>query len=79
MSPRAILINGFDFFFYSMEEGRIHVHIEKGEYTAKVWLKPMIELAYNHGFSSKELKFILQIITDNERAINDRWNSHFGQ
>lgn len=31
MSPRAILINGFDFFFYSMEETRRHIHVEKGE------------------------------------------------
>lgn len=79
MSPRAILINGFDFFFYSMEEGRRHIHVEKGENTAKVWLEPIMELAYNRGFTSKELKFILQTITDNEQVIKDKWYSHFGR
>lgn len=79
MSPRVILINGFDFFFYSMEEERMHIHVEKGENTAKVWLEPTLELAYNYGFTSKEMKSIIKIITENERVINDKWNSHFGK
>lgn len=79
MSPRALLINGFDFFFYSMEEERMHVHVEKGENMAKVWLEPSIEIAYNHGFSFKEIKFIIQTITNNERLITDKWNKHFGK
>ena len=79
MSPRAIFINGFDFFFYSMEEERNHIHVEKGENIAKVWLEPTIELAYNHGFTSKEIKFIILTIVENERAIKDKWNCHFGK
>lgn len=77
MSPRAILINGFDFFFYSMEEARRHIHVEKGENVAKFWLEPIIEIAYNYGFNSREIKFIIQTVTENEREINDKWNSHF--
>lgn len=43
MSPRAILINGFDFFFYSMEEERKHIHVEKGENVAKIWLDTIMD------------------------------------
>ena len=67
MSPRVLLIHGYDFFFYSKEENRKHIHVEKGDHEAKVWLEPMIEVAYNYGFSSREIKFILQIIERYER------------
>lgn len=79
MSPRAILINGFDFFFYSMEEERKHIHVEKGENVAKIWLEPTIEIAYNHGFTSREIKFIIQTVIEHERVIKDKWNNHFGK
>ena len=78
MSPRVLLIQGYDFFFYSKEENRKHIHVEKGENEAKVWLEPTIEIAYNYGFSPREIKFILQIIERHEREIHKRWNKHFG-
>ena len=71
MSPRALLIDGFDFFFYSKEEDRMHIHVEKGECDAKFWIEPTVELVYNHGFTSKEIKLITQMI--------EEWNSHFGK
>ncbi len=77
MSPRAILIDGYDFFFYSREENRKHIHIEKGDNEAKIWLEPIIEVAYNHGFTTKEIGFILQTIKEYEQVINDKWNTHF--
>ena len=78
MSPRALLIDGFDFFFYSKEETRRHIHIEKGEKNAKIWLEPNVEVAYNHGFTSKEMKYVLQIIQEYGRSFDDKWNKHFG-
>ena len=77
MSPRVLLIDGYDFFFYSREENRMHVHVEKGENEAKVWLEPTIELAYSHGFTTKEIKLIHQTVEMYEQIINDKWNSHF--
>ena len=58
---RALMINGFDFFFYSMEEDRMHIHVEKGDCDATFWLEPSIGLVYNHGFTSKEIKTITNI------------------
>lgn len=43
MSPRALLIDGFDFFFYSKEEDRMHIHVEKGECDAKFWIEPSVD------------------------------------
>ena len=99
MSPRVLLIDGFDFFFYSKEETRRHIHIEKGEKNAKIWLEPDVEdihiekgeknakiwlepdveVAYNHGFTSKEIKYVLQIIQAYGRSIDEKWNEHFGK
>ena len=79
MSPRALMINGFDFFFYSMEEDRMHIHVEKGDNDAKFWLEPNIELVYNHGFTSKEIKIITKHIEEYERTIKDKWNYHFSK
>ena len=73
------LIDGFDFFFYSKEETRRHIHIEKGEKNAKIWLEPDVEVAYNHGFTSKEIKYVLQIIQAYGRSIDKKWNEHFGK
>ena len=77
MSPRALIINGYDFFFYSREEKRRHIHIERGGCDAKVWLEPTVEIAYNHGFNNREIRQILQIIEENERGFNDKWDNHF--
>ena len=62
-----------------MEEERKHIHVEKGENEAKFWLEPTIELAYNYGFTTKEIKLILQTIKENEQIINSKWNKHFSK
>lgn len=74
MSPRALLIDGYDYFFYSREEKRKHIHVEKGDKEAKFWMEPRIEIAYNLGFTTKE---ILKTIIQYERIINKKWDSHF--
>jgi hypothetical protein len=79
MSPRALWVEGYDFFFYSKEEERKHIHVGKGDNQAKIWLEPTLEISYNYGFSSKEMRFILQIIETNERIILQKWNDHFGR
>lgn len=71
MSPRALLIDGYDYFFYSREEKRKHIHVEKGDKEAKFWMEPRIEITYNLGFTTKEIKEILKTIIQYERIINE--------
>lgn len=41
--PTLLLIDGFRFFFYSMENNEpIHVHVSKGDAVGKIWLEPEI-------------------------------------
>ena len=53
--------------------------MEKGDNDAKFWLEPNIELVYNHGFTSKEIKIITKHIEEYERTIKDKWNYHFSK
>ena len=75
--PTILRTSGFRFFFYSNENSEpIHIHIEKGDATAKIWLEP-IEIENNYGFNSKEIKQILQIIQDNQLKFIQSWYDYF--
>jgi hypothetical protein len=62
--PTVLIIDGYRFFFYSNEgnEPR-HIHVEKGDATAKYWLDE-IEEVYTFDFKPKESKRIRSIIVD---------------
>ena len=62
MSPKFLCEDGYIFKIYSNEETRVHIHVVKAEREAKFWLEPIIELAENFGFNSKEIKAITKII-----------------
>ena len=64
--PTILRESGFRFFFYSNENNEpAHIHIEKGDATAKIWLQP-IEVENNYGFSNREMNQIVKIITENQ-------------
>lgn len=78
--PVALRWKGYKFFFFSNEGNpreEVHVHVRKGEAVAKVWLKPVVNLASSYHLSSKELKEILKVIEDNTKLIERKWNEHF--
>ena len=72
MSPR---IN--EFFFYSNEKERMHVHYKKDGKKAKFWLFP-IELARNEGFSEHEINDILKKLKGTRNECVKKWKQHFG-
>src|SRR6266571_475868 len=54
--PTLLRIEGFRFFFYSSERQEpLHVHVEKGDGEAKLWLQP-VELAYSYRLTPAELR-----------------------
>jgi len=76
--PTAFRLEGFRFFFYSNEgDEPMHVHVEKGNRIGKVWLQPTIKVAYMNGFTSKEEKRIIKIISEKIVDLRDSWNEHF--
>jgi hypothetical protein len=80
--PLIKRIDGYRFFFYSNEgipREPVHVHIRKGEATAKVWLVPEIMLELSYGFSSSELTEIIKITMENHEMFMRSWNEYFGE
>ena len=78
--PNVLLINGFRYFFYSNENNEpAHVHVTKGNADGKVWLAPVIVIAYMYGFTNAEQKDIMEIIEINLATFINKWNEHFNQ
>ncbi len=75
--PTILEIEGYRFFFYSSDRPeRPHIHIERGDYTAKVWLDP-VRLQDSHGYTRTEINKILRIIGDKQELLLRRWNEYF--
>ncbi|MEX0779204.1 MAG: DUF4160 domain-containing protein [Balneolales bacterium] len=79
MSPTVFRYNGYRFFFFSREEERMHVHVIHADGEAKVWLEPEIELQSFVGLRSRQVKEIMEKVTEHRNEIKENWNRHFGQ
>ncbi|MFH1612869.1 MAG: DUF4160 domain-containing protein [bacterium] len=77
MSPTVFRLKVIDFFFFSREEERIHIHVSSDDGEAKFWLEPSITLVQNYGLSQKNISDIQKIIEERKDEIKDNWEKHF--
>ena len=77
MSPTIFRYRGYQFFFFSREENRIHVHVYSAEGEAKFWLEPVITLANYYGFNTKQLNEIQEIVKEHKDEIEKSWKKYF--
>jgi hypothetical protein len=77
LSPTVFRDGEFRFFFFSLEESRVHIHVSHPDGEAKFWLKPNIELARNIGLSSTKIKDAERLVASRHQEILDAWNNHF--
>lgn len=77
--PRIPSIRGpYWFFFYSFDCNEpMHVHVRRDRQHSKFWLAT-VELAWNHGFSPRELNGIRHFLEHKQISI-EAWNEHCGQ
>ncbi|WP_370298890.1 DUF4160 domain-containing protein [Aromatoleum aromaticum] len=57
----------------------MHVHAQRGESLAKVWLYPEPVIAESFGFSPSEMRTIIEQVRLHTEDIERTWNEHFGQ
>jgi hypothetical protein len=79
--PTVFRERGFRFFFYSNEGSpreSIHIHVEKDDVEAKIWLHPEVSLAYNDGYNARALRELQGIVEQNRTLIERAWNEYFG-
>jgi hypothetical protein len=76
--PVVLRLDGFRFYFYSHEPNEPpHVHVDRAEATAKLWLEP-VALASNAGFSPRELGLLLRMTRDHQTQLLESWYGFFG-
>lgn len=67
----------YRFFFYSGDRDEPpHVHVERDQSRAKLWLDP-VRLCESNGFRSPELRRIERIVTDNSEMLLRTWHDFF--
>lgn len=76
--PTVLRIGGYRFYFYSHEPNEPpHIHIDRGNWSAKFWLKP-VSLARNIGFSAKELNKLQALVKEHQNQLLEAWYGYFG-
>jgi hypothetical protein len=75
--PTVLRVGPYRFFFYSNDIGEPpHVHVERDDCTAKIWLAPP-RLQKCKGFSSQEINHVFRIIEDHQEQLMESWNEYF--
>lgn len=80
--PVVFRYNGIRFFFYSNEgdpREPVHIHAQRGECLAKIWLLPAPSIAESFGFSPAEMRSIIDQVCVHAEEIERIWDEHFGQ
>lgn len=78
--PVVLRRGGVRFFFYANEGSPReppHIHVERGDAQAKFWLRPEPLIAYNDGFSARELRQLLRLVEENRDRFEKAWNDFF--
>lgn len=77
MSPTVFTECGFRFFFFSLEEARMHVHVRSSDGEAKFWLEPEVQLAKNYRYTQQQLRQIQGIVEAHRDELTAAWRKHF--
>lgn len=80
--PAVFRWKGYRFFFYSNEgdpREPLHVHVIKGDDTAKFWVEPVVSVAQSYGMTSSELTALSKVVEENTERIRKAWNDHFSR
>ena len=71
--------DGFRFFFYSNEHEPIHIHVRKGGGEAVFVVEGEVELRESVGLKVKELSKAEDLVRENRKLIEEKWNEHINR
>lgn len=75
--PTVLRIGPFRFFFYAGDGAEPpHVHVERDDGKAKVWLDP-VRLAESHGLRRKDIHQIHDLVEEHQAEILEAWDEFF--
>ena len=73
--PTLLISNGFKFFFYSREGQPLeppHVHVRQGDREAKLWLIPIVRVAWSKRIDPRTLKRLTAIAEDHRAEFEEK-------
>lgn len=76
--PTIFILFGFRFMFYANDHEPLHIHVVKGNISAKFLLEP-VELVENNGLKPSEIKMAEAVIEENREVIAEHWNKFFNK
>lgn len=77
--PVVLRVHGFIFRFFANEGSEPpHIHVDKGDATAKIWLATG-EWAYCHRFSPAQQRMIRGILAVHAAELMEQWHEFFGR
>ena len=78
--PTVLRVGPYRFYFYSHDLAHEppHVHIDRDELSAKLWLRP-VTLARNLGFSASELRKVERLVIAHQFELLERWYAEYGR
>ena len=75
--PTVLRSGPYRFFFYAGDRDEpFHVHIEREDKVAKLWLEP-VRLQESGGFSRPELNRIRQLVQLHKEQLRKAWHEYF--
>jgi hypothetical protein len=76
--PTILKVKGFRFFFFSNDHSPMHIHVEKGNGTAKFNLFP-VELIKSKRFTANDIQYIRKLILENQEIFKLKWDEYFNR
>ena len=77
--PTVLRSGPYRFHFYSSDvDEPPHVHVERGENTAKFWLSP-VRLQSSGGFRPVEVRRIQRLVEEHREVLLRSWNAYFNE
>lgn len=75
--PTGLRRGPYRFFFYAGDRDEPpHVHVERGDKTAKFWLDP-VRLQRSGGFDRAEVRRVQRLVEDNRDYLLRCWDEYF--
>jgi hypothetical protein len=76
--PTVLRHGPYRFFFYAGDiDEPPHVHVERDDCQAKIWLAPA-RLEGSWGFTEKEVHRIMDLVEQHQEDLMESWNEFFG-
>jgi len=78
--PTIFFHRGIRFHFFANEGSPrepVHVHAERADAEAKLWLHPQVSVASNFGYNRHELSMIMRVVENRRAEIEATWHAFF--